>query len=223
LQSWQERKAGDGNTNALLHASKRNKLETILESEVKLMRNKLVLTVFAMALFCTVAHAQMAAVYVTFSNLRASNVPSGSSGNPLTTRYDAFWASGIGGGVTLNFVPLPVVSLGLDVRGSTKPGATGADTALVGLKLGVHPPLIRIKPYIQGSVGYLATRTPSASNGATLTNKYLAYEVLGGIDYPLIHFVDLRVIEVGGGGVVDSGSSNSPNLFSVNTGLVFHF
>ncbi|HEY5056050.1 MAG TPA: hypothetical protein VII58_07805 [Acidobacteriaceae bacterium] len=187
------------------------------------MRNKLLLTVFAMAFCCEAARAQIAEVYVTSSNLRASNVPNGSVGNPAVTRYDTFWASGIGGGVTLNFIPLPVVSLGLDVRGSTKPGATGADTALVGLKLGVHPPLIRIKPYIQGSVGYVATRLPSASNGATLTNKYLAYEVLGGIDYPLIHFLDLRVIEIGGGGVVDAGSSNTPNLFTVNSGLVLHF
>jgi hypothetical protein len=187
------------------------------------MRQNLLLSVLLIASASAAARAQVAEVYVTSANVHVTNVPSGSAGNPLTTRYDTFWASGVGGGVTVNFLPLPIVSLGFDLRGSTKPGTTGADTAMVGLKLGVHPPIIRIKPYIQGSVGYVAARTPSAANGSSLTNKYLAYEVFGGIDYPLAHFIDFRVIEIGGGGVISSGSSNSPGIFNIDTGLVIHF
>jgi hypothetical protein len=189
------------------------------------MRHKLLLFALSLSFSFAVAgaHGQISEIYVTSSNLRASNVPSGTAGNPPVTQYDTFWASGIGGGVTLNFIPLPVVSLGVDLRGSTKPGTTGADTAMVGLKLGVHPPLIHIKPYVVGSAGYVATRTSAAVTGATVNNKYLGWELSGGVDYPLIHFVDLRVIEIGGGGVVDAGSGNTPSLFHINTGLVFHF
>ena len=187
------------------------------------MRKKLLLANLVLAFSCVAAHAQISEIYVTSSNLHASNVPSGTIGNTSVVQYDSPWTSGIGGGVTLNFIPLPVVSLGVDLRGSTRPGTAGADTALVGLKLGVHPPLIHIKPYIQGSVGYVAVRTSSASNGASLTNKYLAWELAGGVDYPLVHFIDLRLIEIGGGGVVNSSSSNAPSLFSINSGIVFHF
>ena len=187
------------------------------------MRHRLLLLTLAFAFSCAAGGAQISEIYVTSSNLRASNVPSGTAGNPPVTKYDTFWASGIGGGVTLNFLPLPIVSLGIDLRGSTKPGTTGADTALVGVKLGVHPPLLRVKPYIVGSTGYVATRTPSAGNGASVTNKYLGWELAGGVDYPLVHFVDFRAIEIGGGGVVAAGSGNTPSLFHINTGLVFHF
>jgi hypothetical protein len=179
------------------------------------MRLKTFATAVLAVSFAAAAHGQVASLYVTSSNNRFSNV--------ATNGQDVnFWSSGIGGGVTVNFLPLPVVSLGFDFRGSTQPGTTGADTALVGIKLTVKPPLLRIKPYIQASAGYVATRTFSASN-TTINNKYVAYEILGGIDYPLIHFVDMRVIEVGGGQTVLSGASNSPSLFSIDTGLVFHF
>ncbi|HWB33030.1 MAG TPA: hypothetical protein VG714_07655 [Acidobacteriaceae bacterium] len=182
------------------------------------------IALLAVLLLCPAMYARaQASIYIESSNIRLSDVPGGSISSPSgpTQQYDTYWASGIGGGVTVNILPLPIVSLGVDLRGSTKSGNNGADTAMVGLKLGVHPPVLPIKPYVQFSTGYLATRTPGGSG--TITNKYLAYEVFGGIDYPLMHFVDFRVIEIGGGGVVDSGSSNSPTLFNVNTGLVLHF
>jgi hypothetical protein len=127
------------------------------------------------------------------------------------------------------------VKLGFDFRGSTHPGTVGADTAMGGFKVGFNPPLIHLKPYIEAAGGYVATRTvnistsasnPSQTIGGTFSNKYAAWEILGGIDYPLIKFVDLRLIEVGGGtGVSVPGFSVGPNisLFTVNTGLVVHF
>lgn len=176
-------------------------------------------------------HAQVASIYATYSPGRFSNVPTGSvsTGSGFQEQYASFWASGIGGGVTLNFLPVGPVRVGLDFRGSTRPGTVGADTAMVGLKVGFHPPLIRLKPYIQASGGYLATRTVNVSTGnagGTFENKYAAWEVLGGVDVPLVPFLDFRVIELGGGtGVNAFGGSNSPNisLFTVNTGLVLHF
>lgn len=181
------------------------------------------------ALLIADARAQVAAVYVTSSSGRFSNVLTGTTLPGPQPQYTSFWASGIGGGVTLNFLPAGPVKFGFDLRGSTRPGTTGADTAMGGLKLAFAPPLIHIKPYVQASGGYVATRTANVSagsSGGTFGNQYAAWEILGGVDIPLAPFLDLRAIEVGGGtGISIPGSSSSQNvsLFTVNSGLVLHF
>jgi hypothetical protein len=180
------------------------------------------LTLFA-ALFFLIpkaSRAQIVSVYVTYAPVYASNVYNGYNG----PAYTSFWASGVGGGATIKFLPLPVVSLSLDLRGSTKPGTTGVDTALAGIKLGIHPPGLRVKAYVEGAAGYLATRTYTGVTSGSVEDKNLAFEILGGIDYPLVHFIDLRIIEVGGGtGFYGFDNNVNPNLFTINTGLVLHF
>jgi hypothetical protein len=182
------------------------------------------------------AHAQVA-LYVTSSSAHLSGVPTGSvaTGTGYQEQYTSYWSSGIGGGVTFTFLPLGPVKLGLDLRGSTKPGTTGYDTAMGGIKLGFKAPFIPIKPYLQASGGYVATRTVNVSSstnqgqtvGGTFNNRYAAWEVLGGIDFSVAPFLDFRVIEVGGGtGVNIPGVTNQQqnlSLFTVNTGLVLHF
>ena len=173
-------------------------------------------------LFSPIVPAQILSAYVTYSPIQPSNVQTGVVNGQ--TQYASYWASGVGGGVTFNFLPLHIINLGLDLRGSTAPGTPGADTALAGIKLSVHPPLIHLKPYIQGSGGYLGTRSTNvtpAANGGTISHSNPAWEILGGIDYPLMHFIDFRIIEIGGGKAV--GSTSNPNIFTINTGLVLHF
>jgi hypothetical protein len=174
------------------------------------------------------ARAQVA-IYGTFSPVHFSNVQAGViyTGTAYQNQTASFWAPGVGGGVTLNFVHLGLATLGFDLRGSTKPGTSGADTAMGGIKLGFNPPLLHIKPYIQGSVGYLATRTANVSaaisGNSTFSNQSAVWEILGGIDYPLYHFVDYRIVEVGvGQGFLNLGSYK-PTLFTINTGIVVHF
>lgn len=194
------------------------------------MRRHILLAAFVL-FSATGVDAQVASIYVTSSSGRFSNVATGAA---LTTsgfqeQYTSFWTSGVGGGLTFNFLPVGPVKLGLDFRGSTRPGTVGADTAMAGFKVGFNPPLIRLKPYLQASGGYVATRTVNVSAGSaggTFENKYAAWEILGGVDVPLAPFLDFRVIELGGGtGVSAFGGSGSPNisLFTVNTGLVLHF
>jgi hypothetical protein len=199
------------------------------------MRRNLLLAVLA-PLFVACAHAQVA-IYVTSSSDHLTDVQTGSvltSGN-YQEQYASYWTSGIGGGVTFNFLSLGPVKLGFDRRGSTHPDTVGADTAMGGVKVGFNPPLIHLKPYVEAAGGYVGTRTvnistsasdPSQPVGGTFSNKYAAWEILGGIDYPLIKFVDLRLAEVGGGaGVNVPGIPDGPciSLFTVNTGLVLHF
>jgi hypothetical protein len=163
------------------------------------------------------AHAQAFSVYVTYAPLRASNVATGSG------QETNFWANGVGGGVTVNVLPLPAISLGFDFRGSTRPGTDGADTGMAGIRLGIHPPVIRIKPYIEAAAGYLGTRSfNAASSGSTYNNHYVAYEIIGGVDYPLMRFLDLRAIEIGGGTAYNTSGTNA-SILTINTGLVLHF
>jgi hypothetical protein len=187
-------------------------------------------------LLAACAHAQVA-VYVTSSSGHFSNVPTGLvlSGSSSQEENASYWTSGVGGGVTLNFLSLGLVKLGFDLGGSTRPGTTGADTAMGGFKVGINPPLIHLKPYVEVAGGYVATRTANVSTsssdssqtiGGTFSNKYAAWEILGGVDYSLIKFVDLRLIEVGGGkGVNIPGISGGQDLalYTVSSGLVVHF
>ena len=174
------------------------------------------------------AHAQVA-IYGTFSPIHISGVASGhsSTGGYSTSSY---WAEGFGGGVTLTALNLGLVSLGIDLRGSTRPGTQGADTVLAGLKVGFHPPLLPIKPYVQFSGGYLGTRggvTTGAAVGSANPQHFAAYEILGGLDYSVFPLIDLRVVEVGAGhGYFFSGANNNdPNVsfITINTGIVVHF
>ena len=195
------------------------------------MRVNLLLVAAAFIVAFPCANAQVT-IYGTFSSVHLSGVDTGVSltSSGFQTNTDSFFASGIGGGVTLNFLHLGPAALGFDLRGSTRPGTPGADTAMAGIKLGLHPPRTRIKPYVQFSGGYLASRTPFRGSdppgpNATVSNKYAAYEVLGGVDYSVAHFIDVRVVEIGVGKAFDVGigSSDNPTLFTINTGIVVHF
>ena len=197
-----------------------------------------IFTIAALILLSAVAaHAQAVSIYATTSSADFTNVQTGSAytTSGYQEQYSNFWASGIGGGVTLNFLPIGPVKLGFDFRGSTKPGTPGSDTAMGGFRVAFNPPIIHLKPYVQASGGYVATRTvnvstspsnPSQIVGGTFTNKYAAWEILGGVDVPIAPILDLRLIELGGGTGMPAGlSSSTPNisLFTVNSGLVLHF
>jgi hypothetical protein len=202
------------------------------------MRRNILLAAIVFLSF-SVARAQVS-VYVTSASNRFSNVYSGetityqTTGNIATDQYDNFWTSGIGAGATLRWLPLGPVSLSLDLRGSTQPGTAGGDTALAGLKLGIRPPGLRLKPYVEAAGGYIGTRTVNVNSsanypytpvGGTLTNHYAGWEILGGVDYPLIRFLDLRLIEIGAGRGYNILSTSTPDItvLSINSGLVFHF
>ncbi len=190
-----------------------------------------IIAIAALILLSAVAaHPQAVSIYATSSSAHFTNVQTGSvlTGSGYQEQYANFWASGVGGGVTLNFLPIGPVKLGFDFRGSTRPGTAGADTAMAGFRVAFNPPLIHLKPYVQASGGYVGTRTVNLTQtvGGTFTNKYAAWEILGGVDVPIASILDLRLIELGGGtGMTVGLSSSQPNisLFTVNTGLVLHF
>jgi hypothetical protein len=192
----------------------------------------------AVLLAAPVAQAQFSA-YVTFSPAHLSNVETGAiySATGYTEATASYWSSGVGGGVTFPVLHLPIVALNLDLRGATRPGTNGVDHAFLGLQLAVHPHVIPFKPYVEIAGGYLDTRTTNLSTtssgsgtiGGTFTNKYVAYEILGGVDYPIIHFLDWRIVEIGVGqgfnvpGITTNGNTYNATFVTANTGLVLHF
>ena len=186
--------------------------------------------------FGLIARAQVLSVYGMFSPMHASHVETGSvaTGSGYSEQYTSFWTPAFGGGVTFNFLNLHVLKLGLDARGSTKAGTTGADTAELSLRLGLQPPALRLIPYVQAGVGYLGTRTVNVSTtstsgtpvGGIFSNQYATVGFHAGVDKPLIPFLAFRVVEIGYGHTFNTGigtSSNNANTFSIGTGLVAHF
>ena len=156
----------------------------------------------------------------------------GTDGSNIGFSTSDYWANGVGGGVTFTPIHAGPLSLGLDLRGSTSRQKQGADTILVGIKAGFKLPLISLKPYLQGSGGYVGTRStttlgPPIMLGGTVNRTFYAYELLGGLDFAILPHLDLRLIEIGGGqGYYHSSSSSSIpniNLLTVNTGVVVHF
>ena len=191
--------------------------------------------VFASALLflaLPLAHAQIA-VYSTFSANHLSGVDTGVTYTPdaFQTNTTSFFANGFGAGVTLNFLHLGPASLGFDARGSFSSGTPSAKSALGGVKLGFHPAHTRIKPYVQVSAGYVQTHTAYRGTdppSQTVTNNYGTYEFIGGLDYSVVHSIDFRVIELGVGrtfapSIDFSSTGGNATLFSINSGLVFHF
>ena len=177
--------------------------------------------------------AQAVSIYATFSPTHLSNVETGAvySATGYTEQTASYWSPGFGGGLTFNFIPVGPIRLGFDLRGSSKPGTSGLDSALFGVRLTVRPPVLRLKPYIQASAGYLNSRTTNVSTppgqtsgqiGGTFSNDYAAYEILGGVDYPLLGPLDLRIIEIGAGQGLGNGNYN-PAFVTVNSGIVLHF
>lgn len=209
-----------------LKAFRHRSLMKRLSSALALAASSLLLPSFA--------DGQIVSVYGTVSVPHFSNVPTGSvcNGSGCVTQTTSLTPVGFGGGVTLNFLSLPFISLGFDLRGSTKSGTVGADTGLFGLKATFKPPVLKLKPYVQVSGGYFATRTANVSTsasppypplGGTYTNQGGMYEVLGGLDVPIVHFVDVRVIEIGGGQAFGLFNNQTSGVFTFNSGLVLHF
>ncbi len=189
-----------------------------------------VLLVLVLLLFCsrTRASAQLFEVYGTLSVPRISTLPTGDncSLSGCTEQYRSVTVAGIGGGITLRLIPLGVVDLGLDLRGSEKSGGTGVQTAMAGLKATFEPPVLHLRPYGQFSFGYFATSTPNTSDldrGSSFGNTGAAYEVIGGVDVPVTRILDVRAVEIGVGQAFGLFNSRSSGLFTINTGLVLHF
>ena len=193
--------------------------------------HKFVLATLALG-FTPLLHGQAAEVYGTFTEVHGNNIPGANTACPAlgtcvaTNPNGSVNGLGPGVGLTLNFVHNPAFTFGVDFRGSKHVAGNGADTGLLGLKLGVKVPLLGLKPYIQGSGGYLGTYESPAGSGSTGTNvnHYYAAEILGGVDYTILPRIDFRVVEVGVGHAINTNANATrPTFVTASSGIVLRF
>ena len=167
-------------------------------------------------LFASAAHAQVG-VYGILSATRVSN-PSSAQSNTYGGTNTGYWTTGGGGGVYYDAIHLGPVSLGLDLRGTS---ASKAKTILGGVRVAAHPPILPIKPYIEGLVGRTTTTNIYNNSAADFT-----YQFVGGIDYTIIPHLDFRAIEIGGGSI-PTGISTAPvgtrTVVTISSGIAVHF
>ena len=167
------------------------------------------------------SHAQTG-IYATFDASRYvdKNVfftPPANSDNS-----ESGWLYGPTVGLYSDFIHAGPIRLGTDVRGEFIRGANNAsrNDVLLGLRFAVKPPVLPIKPYVQGSAGVAFTHGPGSGNSST----NLLYRVAGGVDYTILPHLDWRVIEVGEGSLVNysfgSGLHQSNSLLTLGTGIV---
>jgi hypothetical protein len=105
------------------------------------------------------------------------------------------------------------ISLGGDLRG-TFLARNGFNyfTGAAGPRLAIKPPVLPIRPYVEGLVGVASVKDGDNSSSSTNLN----YQVLGGIDFTILPRIDWRVIEFDYSAA--SGSSVSAKIFT--TGIV---
>jgi hypothetical protein len=137
--------------------------------------------------------------------------------------------AGPGFGVYYDFLHAGPLEAGLDLRTDYVFGSTAKyRDLLAGVRLQAKPPVLKIKPYAQLSLGIGGPQPngpfPAGITGATFRNKF-TYEVVGGADLAVLPHIDFRVVELGYGrqtGVAGSMQSNPDStLFTVRSGVVF--
>ena len=213
------------------------------------LRTSALLAVLPLA-FAPLARAQ-GAIYgmVTAQNLGSltySTVGTGTANTTVTRTDGSFSPIGGVGGVYYDFRNIGRVRLGIDLRGSIASSTHGADptstgsggrlyTALGGLRATFPTKYKLLAPYVQGSLGFARTdsgNTPTASfnntlplqDGRVVIDHGFAYQGFAGLDLRVLPLMDIRIVELGIGGISGiTNQSGSHLLQSVGVGIVFHF
>jgi hypothetical protein len=120
----------------------------------------------------------------------------------------------------------PKFDVSIDMRDSIVHGGDAAlNSFLFGVRLAAKPTHSSFKPYGQLSLGDGRTKSPLSPVHA---NKFV-FNIAAGIDRPINHYVDWRIVEVGYGSVTTISSSlysgptaiPAAQLINFSTGLVF--
>ncbi len=174
-------------------------------------------------------------VYGTFSVDRLSGLTSSPLVTTGTARSDVNPLGGTGG-VYYDLRTYGPFRIGADLRGSSLhdrssgiQGSQGAgsrvDSVLGGVRASFRTPINILHPYLQASAGLGRSDFGLVrdSVGRTQLVSSFEYEAFAGLDLALLPAMDLRIFELGYGGL-DPFGTNSHNypLKSVSVGVVFH-
>jgi hypothetical protein len=191
------------------------------------MKLRFLVSCLALALMTIAARAQVG-LYVNpigihISNSKADTGPFAFLGDNVTSR--TFYGANIGSYYTL--FRGSKLDAGLDLRDSIVKGNNASlNSFLIGARVSAKP-INAFKPYAALLGGVATSRAPT--NPAHVSK--VQYGIFGWLDYGFSSHVDFRVVEVGYGSATTANSGNfgvafnqpSSHLFSVSTGLVFHF
>lgn len=107
------------------------------------------------------------------------------------------WYNGGTFGVYDDFLHGGPIHLGGDIRATFASGSQyHYRDFLIGPRLAVKPPVLPFKPYIQAEVGFGGSHYVGSSSLQTHYSNKLQYGVIGGLDYTIFPYVDLRVPEI---------------------------
>ncbi len=196
-----------------------------------LLRKLLSLLVFCVVGTSVAAHAQLAA-YGTVSvehvtGLTCLNPPCGNNSGTVSP-------VGGGGGIFYDWRTVGRFRVGFDARASStitnknavQYGGSPSPrifSVLGGVRASTRIPVLSMKPYAQGSVGWDRTNVAGHqfdANGKEIFSSGLEFRGFVGVDLPVFPVMDFRVVELGAGSVHASGSTFP--IYSISTGLVFH-
>jgi hypothetical protein len=154
---------------------------------------------------------------------------------------------GFTGGVSYDVKQVGPVLLTADVRGVVENSRQGAQTyaegagthlysVLGGVRASFGTPFLALRPYVEGAVGYARSNYGTLTNAGSTnssgnpilpgvsTQGNLQYNVFAGADLRVLPIADWRVVELGYGALQETGNySHTYPLYSVSTGVVFHF
>lgn len=183
------------------------------------MRKSLLLPLLPLLLSIS-AHAQIAEAYATLAIDHPYDVTTPYGDRSQQSSYTAF--GGTFGG-TINFLPLHILTVGIDGRDTA---ANGANIWLAGLRIQAKPHHLHFKPYFQLSVGEAHLHVPQTYDTSIpnpIPVDYYLYNAALGVDYRLTSFADFRVLEIGDGRTLGGGSTNPTSFLTINSGIVVHF
>ena len=192
------------------------------------------------------AHAQ-AAVYGTVTAQHLGGLTYSTVGNAtvnqLSTHTDGtFDPVGGTGGVFYDFRSYGKIRLGVDARFSLTHTSHGADpyaigsggrlyTVMGGPRVSFPAHYRILAPYAGADFGFARTdfgnggaNGPSTTTGQVQINNGFAYQGVAGLDIHALSVFDVRLFELGIGGVSGvAGQSGSHLLESLSIGVVLHF
>lgn len=139
-----------------------------------------------------------------------------------TSNGDVKTFLGGGGGLYDDFIHAGPLHAGLDLRGSY---GTATDLEyrdfLIGIRVGLTVPVVRLRPYVQGSVGVGGTKVKAqTAPGIVLEwNNRLVEAGFVGMDVTVLPHIDWRVAEIGFARI----NGLSASEFKASTGAVLRF
>lgn len=203
----------------------------VLLKDLRLMKLRSLLAAAALLTTVSAARAQVGIYLDPFASRLSNSVTDTSVFSLLgpTSTSRTFW--GIDYGAYYEFAHSGALNLGLDLRGTDQHANNGSvKDLLFGVRVSGTPFQRPWRPYAEAAFGGGWTKSP----GSAISIRKPEFRVFGGVEHPIYHHIDWRVLEVGYGTLqtissytVGNGGANqvipASTVLTFSSGLVFRF